>query len=197
MKIGIYGGTFNPIHEGHLHILREFYTRLGLDKVLLIPTRMPPHKAAKELAKAQDRYNMCLLAAETLPFPVEVSDIELKRRDKSYTADTLREVKERYPADTLYLLMGEDMFLTVDRWYDPQTTFRLAILCAAPRSPGGYEKLQAFGKKLKAEYQGVRYKIEDIPFWDISSTEIRTGNFEDLPETVRDYITRHGLYQEN
>ena len=125
MKTGIYGGTFNPIHNGHLHIVEEFRRGLGLDRVLLIPTRVPPHKAAPDLASAGERFAMCRLAAQGKPW-LELSDIEMRREGKSYTAETLEELSVLYPQDQFYLLMGEDMFLTLGRWYRPETIFSLA-----------------------------------------------------------------------
>ena len=125
MKTGIYGGTFNPIHNGHLHIVEEFRRGLGLDRVLLIPTRVPPHKAAPDLASAGERFAMCRLAAQGKPW-LELSDIEMRREGKSYTAETLEELSALYPQDQFYLLMGEDMFLTLGRWYRPETIFSLA-----------------------------------------------------------------------
>ena len=125
MKTGICGGTFNPIHNGHLHIVEEFRRGLGLDRVLLIPTRVPPHKAAPDLASAGERFAMCRLAAQGKPW-LELSDIEMRREGKSYTAETLEELSALYPQDQFYLLMGEDMFLTLGRWYRPETIFSLA-----------------------------------------------------------------------
>ena len=133
MKTGIYGGTFNPIHNGHLHIVEEFRRGLGLDRVLLIPTRVPPHKAAPDLASAGERFAMCRLAAQGKPW-LELSDIEMRREGKSYTAETLEELSALYPQDQFYLLMGEDMFLTLGRWYRPETIFSLASVCTTPRS---------------------------------------------------------------
>ena len=138
MKTGIYGGTFNPIHNGHLHIVEEFRRGLGLDRVLLIPTRVPPHKAAPDLASAGERFAMCRLAAQGKPW-LELSDIEMRREGKSYTAETLEELSVLYPQDQFYLLMGEDMFLTLGRWYRPETIFSLASVCTTPpqsRRPG-------------------------------------------------------------
>ena len=116
MRIGIYGGTFNPIHTAHVHLVREFIKRLSLDRVILIPTGTPPHKATHQLASGADRIEMCrLAAADIAECPVTVSDIEVLRTGKSYTADTMTELKAQYPDDELFLLMGEDMFCTVKR----------------------------------------------------------------------------------
>ena len=144
MRTGIYGGTFNPIHRAHIHLVREFAKRLSLDRILLIPTGTPPHKAAKQLASNEDRIQMLrLAAAEVTECPVEISEIEMRREGKSYTADTLTQLKALYPGDELFLLMGEDMFLTIDQWYQPERIFRAAVICGAPRDFDSMHKLQA------------------------------------------------------
>ena len=201
MKIGIYGGTFNPIHLGHIHILREFIQRLGLDKAILIPTHVPPHKQSFDLASGEDRVAMCELgAAEITAAPVEVSTIELEREGKSYTAETLEELKRQYPEDEFYLLMGEDMFLTLDHWRRPDRILSLAVACATPRSEDGLQKLCEQKKFLEEKY-GARCVVEDIPYFPASSTEVRTlaQRGESLsalvPSTVEDYIRTHGLYR--
>ena len=200
MKIGIYGGTFNPIHLGHLHILREFILRLGLDKAILIPTHVPPHKQSFDLASGEDRVAMCgLAAAEITAAPVEVSTIELERAGKSYTAETLRELKRQNPEDEFYLLMGEDMFLTIHHWYQPETIFSLATVCGTPRSEDGLQKLCEQRKFLEETY-GARCRVEDIPYFPASSTEVRelAQRGESLSAlvsvAVEDYIKTHGLY---
>lgn len=199
MKVGVYGGTFNPIHRGHVHILGEFIKRLGLDRVLLIPDGTPPHKTASGLASPEDRAQMCRLAAIGLGV-VEVSAMELERPGKSFTSDTLTELHGLYPGDELYFLMGEDMFLTVDKWHDAPTIFRLAVLCASPRSPEGYGRL--LEKQSGLEVMGARCRVEDIPFLDVSSTRIRemAGAGEDIsglvPDEVARYIEDKGIYKD-
>lgn len=96
MKIGVFGGTFNPIHQGHLSLATQFADRLGLDRVLLIPTAIPPHKSAQDLAPAEHRLNLCRLAAKTDPRFVPC-DLELRREGPSYTVMTLRELRNAYP----------------------------------------------------------------------------------------------------
>lgn len=199
MRTGAYGGTFNPIHLGHVHILKEFIARLALERVLLIPAGTPPHKPAPHLAAGADRAAMCRLAAEALPEArVEVSLMELERRGKSFTSDTLAQLHGEYPQDEFFFLMGEDMFLTVDRWHEAEAIFRLASLCASPRSPDGMEKLLA--KKAELEALGARCFVEDIPFWDVSSTKVRelAAAGEDVahlvPPKVAEYIAAHGIY---
>ena len=199
MKTGIYGGTFNPIHKGHIHLLKEFSKRLHLDRVLLIPTRVPPHKAAPDLASGEDRLQMCRLAVGEAP-NLQISDIEMRREGKSFTAETLEELHALYPQDQLYLLMGEDMFLTVEHWYRPETIFFLATVCATPRSLHGMGKLQAKMEEYQERY-GARCVLEDIPYLPISSTQVRqwVSLGRDVtplvPEKVAAYIQEQGIYR--
>lgn len=200
MKIGVYGGTFNPIHLGHLHVLEEFTQRLHLDEVLLIPTGTPPHKAAPHLASSAHRLAMCELAVADCRVPVTVSHMETDREGKSYTSDTLQELHETHPLDTLFFFMGEDMFLTLHNWVRPQVICDCATLCAAPRSEDGLFRLTEQKKRLE-ELFSASCVIEQISYLPISSTEIRerTQRGESLselvPESVEHYIYEHGLYQ--
>lgn len=199
MKTGIYGGTFNPIHNGHLHIVEEFRRGLGLDRVLLIPTRVPPHKAAPDLASAGERFAMCRLAAQGKPW-LELSDIEMRREGKSYTAETLEELSVLYPQDQFYLLMGEDMFLTLGRWYRPETIFSLASVCTTPRSPDGLDALRQKALEYTGQFQ-ARCFLEHIPYLAISSTQVRqaVARGEDVsglvPQAVATYMKERGLYR--
>lgn len=203
MKTGIYGGTFNPIHLGHVHILKEFIRRLHLDRVLLIPTHVPPHKQAHALANPEHRLAMCRLAVEEVTeAPVEISHIELRREGKSYTADTLEALKAEFPEDEFYLLMGEDMFLTIDSWYRPETIFSLAAVCASPRSESGLHKLMEKKAELEQKFC-ARCFVEDIPYFPASSTEVRelAERGESLAglvsPPVEHYIAAHDLYRED
>lgn len=200
MKIGIYGGTFNPIHLGHIHILKEFIRRLGLSRVLLIPTGTPPHKDAPELASQEDRFSMCRLAVkEITEAPVEISRIEFDRPGKSYSADTLTQLSGLYPEDELFFLMGEDMFLTVDSWYRPEVICSLAALCASPRSEDGLRKLREKQKELESKL-GARCFVEDIPYFPASSTQVRELAEQGkslaglVPPEVEAYIREYKIY---
>lgn len=131
MKIGIYGGTFNPIHLGHMEAARFALEYLELDKLLLIPAGIPPHKAMDAGTPEPDlRLAMTDLAAQALGPQAEASDIELRREGKSYTLDTVRAIREQYPKAKLYLLMGTDMFLTFHLWRDPGEIAKRCTLCA-------------------------------------------------------------------
>ena len=118
-RIGIFGGSFNPPHLGHLLALREFQEKLNLDELLVIPAGDPPHKAlSANSPDAELRFVLTELACVDIP-KCCVSDMELRREGKSYTADTVLALRGRYPADELLLLMGTDMFLSFEKWYSP------------------------------------------------------------------------------
>lgn len=197
-KLALFGGTFNPIHNGHLHLVRRFAQRIGADRVLLIPTRIPPHKAAPSLAPAQDRLEMCRLAVRRDGF--EVSTIEIERDGPSYTSDTLLELKRENPRSELFFLTGEDMFLTLEKWHEPEVIYSLATICAAPRSERGCRALNAYAEKVGRA--GAKTMVLNIDFLQVSSTLVREAarKKEDLsayvPSQVADYIRQHHLYSE-
>lgn len=197
-KIAVFGGTFNPVHNGHLHLARSFAAAVGADRILLVPAFRPPHKRAPDLARAEDRLAMCRLAARDGPF--EISTLELERGGLSYTADTLRELKRLEPGAELYLIMGEDMFLTIENWREPETIFSLATLCAAPRSGAGMSRLREHEAYLRS--LGARTLVCGIPYLPVSSTQVRAAVragesiAELVPPAVADYIFQHHLYTE-
>jgi nicotinate-nucleotide adenylyltransferase len=203
MKIGIYGGTFDPIHLGHMAAARVAAGQLELDKLLLIPAGMPPHKElSKASADAGHRLAMTELAADRLGahIPVEVLDLELKRSGKSYTSDTLRLLHTLYPEDELWLLMGTDMFLSLHQWHEPEVICALAGICAFARDKADSEAaFAAQQKNLEAHY---RARVQIVPLREpveISSTQLRQQlsegkRPEQLDESVYGYILRHQLY---
>lgn len=204
MKIGIYGGTFNPPHLGHVTAARAVFELLKLDRLLLIPDRLPPHKDLPENSpSAQDRLEMTRLAGEQtgLGDRVQVLDLELRREGKSYTADTLEEIRRMYPADELWLLMGTDMFLTLQAWHDPQRILSLAGIAAFGRTEEDTEELFSVQRDyLYRTYPGARIFTLTIPgVVDVSSTQLRERLAEGkgaaaLPPAVYGYILRKGLY---
>ena len=111
-RIAMFGGTFNPIHNAHINLALAFIKKLKLDKLLLIPTGVPPHKTDLDIIYGEHRLNMCRLAVQDYK-KIEVSDIEVKRGGKSYTADTLRQLKEIYPDSEFFVIMGADMYMTL------------------------------------------------------------------------------------
>lgn len=196
-RIAILGGTFNPIHNGHLHLARQFASLLEAEQVLFIPTSVPPHKAAPDLAEAEDRVAMCRLACEGMPY--EVSDLEICRGGPSYTSETLAALKRRYPGYELCFIVGEDMFLTLDRWREPERIYALATICAAPRSACGLARLEQYAKKIAAS--GAKTILANIAFLPVSSTMVREAvrDGKDIrglvPAGVATYIKKKGLYR--
>lgn len=195
-RVGLFGGTFDPIHEGHVRLALEFAKRLSLDRVLLMPTLVPPHKLKPDIAPADDRLEMCRLAAMASPI-LEVSDLEIRREGASFTADTLDTLHERYPSAQLYLITGADMFLTLGTWHRFADIAQQAVLCAAPRGADSAASLREYARQL--EKLGARCIVEDIPVLDVSSTEIRERlrcglAVICLPPPVEAYIRRRGLY---
>jgi nicotinate-nucleotide adenylyltransferase len=199
MKTGILGGTFNPIHNSHLYLAEQFREKLGLQRVLLIPTNTPPHKSAAKLASAADRLAMCRLAVEDYP-AFEVCDYEATRPGQSYTYLTLAYLRQQYPADDFFFLMGADMFLTVQSWRQPESIYALATLCAAARQGGEYALLEAHRFLLEAA--GAICQVLDVTPQPLSSTEVRNavsaGRPIDsmTPPSVAAYIRAHGLYRD-
>lgn len=196
-RIAVFGGTFNPIHLGHLRLISEYQRQYHFDRVLLIPTKIPPHKQANELAPDADRLEMCRIAARAHPF-LEVSELELHREGKSYTYDTLCAIKQKEPDAELYLIMGSDMFLTFRQWRRWREMLGLAVLLAAPRHPGERAALEAEREQLCAE--GGEAYVADIPVLEVSSTELRGRLRKGLPcgeyllPEVEAYIRDHRLY---
>ncbi len=201
MKTGIYGGSFNPIHRGHLTAAMSAARQLGLDRLFLIPASVPPHKQlSADSATAQQRLEMTVLATAEMDCKVEVLDIELKRTGKSYTSDTLRELKVKYPDDELWLLMGTDMFLSIQTWHEPEVIMSLASIGAFSRTVEGEDEEFAAQEKFLEETYGARVVTLNNPdVIEISSTQVRAalpkGDGEEyLTAAVYGYILRHGLY---
>lgn len=200
MRTAIYGGTFNPIHSGHIHLFYEMQQQMSFDRLFIIPTNVPPHKQEKDIASASDRINMCKIALKDAELDADVLDIEIKRMDKSYTVDTLSQLHELYPEDKFFLIMGEDMFMTLDRWYKFEEIIKKAEVCAAVRSSDGEEKMKT--KLNEYEKLGAKCHLQNIEFLDISSTQIReriqTGKSISslVPKNVEEYILSHRLYTE-
>lgn len=201
MKIGVYGGTFNPIHLGHMEAAGFAAEHLRLDELLLIPAGVPPHKTMEEGAPSPDqRLAMTDLAAQAVGPVARASDIELRREGKSYTLDTLRDLRKEHPGAHIYLLMGTDMFLTFHQWKQPGEIAKLCTLCAFRRSEKDPEIDFAGQKEFLREKFGAETVILTPPrIVDISSTrlreELRQGRgSEYLDPAVYGFILMEGLY---
>ena len=204
MKIGVYGGTFNPPHLGHLAAARAVFEFLKLDLLLLVPDGQPPHKDLPAGSPtAEQRLEMTRLAGEQLGLgdKVRVLDLELRRPGRSYTAETLSALKAQYPADELWLLMGTDMFLTLQTWHEPEKILSLAGIAAFGRTEEDTEELFSVQRDyLYRTYPQARIFTLTIPgVVDVSSTELREKLARGeggclLPPAVYGYILREGLY---
>lgn len=196
MRIGLYGGTFSPPHSGHVRAAKCFAEGGELDKLIIMPAGIPPHKIVEKPISANDRFNLVKLAFDGIG---EVSDYEMNKNGASYTYLTLRWLKEQYPCDEIYLCMGEDMFLCLEKWKEYREIFdRCSILCLKrENSPASeiYESMKHYEKEYNAKIKVLTYEPLVI-----SSTEIRTlageGKSIDhlVPAAVADYIISHRLY---
>ncbi len=200
-KIGLYGGSFNPPHLGHGLAVQEMRRQLGLDRVILIPAATPPHKPlADGSPDARTRLELLRLMFQDVD-GVEVDDLELQRQGPSYTVDTVREMRRRFPNDELYLLMGTDMFLAFDQWYAPDEICRRVSLVTVHRSEDSAavcRQLAEQAERLRRDY-GAAVTILDNRFLATSSTEARRMLRFRCAETylapqVLAYIEAHHLY---
>lgn len=178
LRIGIFGGTFNPPHRGHRHIAEDFCAEMAkrglpLDKVLIIPTFVPPHKETPDLASGEDRLAMCRLCFADSPF--EVSDYEIAKADVSYTWMTLEHLHEQYGEVELYFLMGDDMLLYLPKWARPEKILEDAVLVSTIRSRAcTVEELETFAKETYPEqYLAGRFLFFESEPFPVSSTEVR------------------------
>ena len=201
MKLGILGGSFNPIHIGHLIVAEEVYWRHGLSKVLFIPAYLPPHKGAENLAEARHRYAMVKLAIKGNKH-FAVSDIEIARVEKSYTVETVELLLKQYgKACDLYLIIGADTLQELPSWKEIGRLVGLCRMVVVNRPGGGQEAfsqlVSVLGQEKVEEMQRLSVQIPPI---GISSTEIRARLREGrhikylVPLAVEEYIRKKGLY---
>ena len=199
MRIGIFGGTFNPPHNGHVTLARAAVTQLGLDKILIVPACVPPHKPLPSGVTAGQRYDMAALMAAPVGRCAEASDMELHRTGKSYTSDTLVQLQE-YPDAELWLLMGSDMFLSLHTWHEPETICRIARIAAFRRVEEDIRAAMERQKQLlERQYQAQVTLLENPELIELSSTDVRAALAEGrgsglVPAAVWGYIQREHLY---
>ncbi len=209
-KVGILGGTFNPIHFGHLRAAEEIRENLKLDKVIFIPSGIPPHRPASEIVSFAHRYEMVKLAIAHNPF-FTISDIEGQRAGKSYTVDTLKLLKKEIEAK-FYFIIGLDAFLEIDTWKSPKELFTLTHFVVMPRIGFKQEEILAPLRKIFSEEIKRKGDVFILPTGNcvyfcpifslnISATHIRRLLAEGksirylVPKEVADYIYRKGLYR--
>lgn len=197
MKIGIYGGSFDPVHVGHVNAALTFKEELSLDKIIVIPAYQPPHKKGLAMTPSEHRMNMCNLAFGKLE-GFEVSDIEILRADEGYMADTVAQIREIYPDDELYLLIGGDMLLYFRKWYAWSKITDEAVIAVAARNWEDDAALEAEAAVLRS--YGAEVRIVPIDVKEISSSAVRetVKRADDIssmvPEGVDEYIWDHYLY---
>lgn len=199
-NIGLFGGTFNPPHLAHKRLANEMKEKANLDEIIVMPTFVPPHKNANDLAECEDRLNMCRLTFFEEYF--SVSDLEIKRKGKSYTYDTLCELKKLFCNDKIFLIIGSDMLLSFHKWYNYKEILSLCTLCVISREDEKSAKqLDEYARKtlgLKSE-EGEIIISNTKPF-ELSSTLIReriksgkdASGF--VEENTLQYIKERGLY---
>ena len=203
MKLGIYGGTFGPVHLGHMRAAHAFLDACSLDRLYILPTAIPPHKAASQADTPKDRLHMLQLAFSEPEYAdgrIVISDYEQKRGGKSYTILTLEHFTTE--SDDITMLCGTDMFLTLEKWYRGEDILRMANICCLCRDddPASREEINRTAAHYRDAY-GTNVILPSFSPLVISSTEIRAriavGHSTDglLPTTVRSYIEQHNLYR--
>ena len=186
-KIGILGGTFNPIHKGHLALGLAAAEQYDLEEVWLMPSKLPPHKSHFTMLSEEHRLAMVALAAETNKL-FQVSDFELHREGLTYTADTLELLTKEYPDVTFYFIVGGDSLIKFSKWRRPERILELCTLLAAGRA--GYEtsKIEEAARKLREEFPNAEIGTVELSDHPISSNEIREAFYTGHPEKVQQYL---------
>ena len=203
----MFGGSFNPIHFGHLLVADDIAETLGLDRVLFVPAAVPPHKPVSELAPAVHRFAMTRLAVAEHP-RFEVSDVELRRSGPSYTVDTLEALR---PRGDLHLIIGSETFLDLLSWHEPRRLPGLARLVVVPRSGNAFDPTAPAAQKVLTELalgpftrpgEDGRAVLTEAASLPISGSDLRkrarTGRSlaYRMPAAVVAYIREHGLYRD-
>lgn len=196
--VGIFGGTFDPFHLGHLEALRHFSERFDFERILVVPTGIPPHKVRSSDVSAEDRLEMARLGSAEVA-RAEVWDFEICHGGQSYSYLTLEEAAKRYPGQELIFFTGSDMFLTLHFWKRPDVILSLAKIAVFSRTDNDYEALRRQKDFLEHEYGANCLLFVEKPVV-VSSTEIRkqleqSGSSEYLPSAVENYIKEKGLYR--
>lgn len=188
MKIGILGGTFNPIHIGHLILAEEARERLGLDRIIFVPAYLPPHKDNSDIAPAGMRLTMVKLAISGNKY-FSVSSVETKRDGRSFTIDTIKEFKKIYPQDELYFIIGSDLLKYLDDWKDLDEIIKMVKFIAVTRPGYPLEKLPSY-------ISTVAIRAVDISGFQVRRCVKENMSFRYLvPDAVHKYINKKGLYK--
>lgn len=208
-SIGIMGGTFNPIHIGHIAIAKAAYEQYHLDEIWFMPNHIPAYKSEDAIVSGEDRLEMVRLTVKDIPY-CKASDFELKREGNTYTIDTLKLLNEQYPEHTFYFIMGADSLFCFDKWKNYQEIPDYAVLLVAPRDEQSKSDVLKKTKYFNDYFKKERFYLIDCEEIPCSSSDIRDCfsivknekiessnclNFLDfLPDSVKEYIISHKLY---
>ncbi len=189
-KVAVFGGTFNPFHIGHYRMLESLCKQDFLDKVFLLPDKVPPHKVCDYMADDEHRIEMCRIICEDFK-KASLCLIDFEREGKSYTVDTIKALKEKYPEDEFYFVIGGDMLSTLDKWYNYKELIKeTGFIAFARKSVEGFQKDIQKYRNLGAVIIPI---FEEIP--DVSSTQFREKNQKEiLPQKIYKYIKEKGIY---
>lgn len=200
MRLGILGGTFDPVHVGHLGLAEAARTAFDLDRVLFVPAAVPPHKPEGAVASADDRLAMVRRAVEAAPH-FAVSEVELERQGPSYTVDTLAELQQRHPGADVYFIAGADEVLALHTWRDPQRLVQMARFIAATRPGFDLSRLAELELRLGPAARGRFLPLNWVEL-GLSSTDLRRLLAEGrsvrylVPDRALDYIEERRLYRD-
>ena len=201
-RIGIMGGTFDPIHNGHLMVGRQAVAEYGLDQVWYMPSGQPPHKMGRNISSAHDRCAMVSLAVSGEQ-GMSLSEFETSREGTTYTATTLKLLAEEYPSDTFSFIIGADSLYEIENWYHPEEILTGTEILVASREYGRFHRTLDGQIEYLKERFGARIRKLSCEEVDISSHEIRQAAAQGIcirewvPDAVAAYIEEHHLYQEN
>lgn len=193
MKIGILGGSFDPLHNGHLFMAKNAYEQYNLDEIWLIPNGQAPHKDATKMADPTQRFAMCKLAEARFSY-IKACDIEIISDDCSYTYLTMQKLTAKYPKHSFYFIMGADSLDYFDKWRNPEIISSLCTILVVNRDEFTEEDLKQKIGRIKQLFPAEIHIIH-CPKYDVSSTEIRNGEkLEDVLPEIREYILENHLY---
>ncbi len=198
-KFGIMGGTFDPIHIGHLIIAEEARVLLKLEEVIFIPTGNPPHKKISNVTDSLHRYRMTKLAIEDNPY-FSISPIEIERKGTTYTIDTINKLKETFNNTEFFFIIGGDSIINIDKWKDYKQLLQNCKFIVAKRKGIPCKEIEEKIEEINRVYGKTIYEIP-VPYIDISSTKIRTKVIENksikyyVPVSVENYIVENKLYK--
>lgn len=199
-RIGIMGGTFDPVHNGHILLGKQAYAEYGLDEIWYMPSHVPPHKKDHRITDGKDRLAMLSLAVQDIPY-FSVSDFEMKREGNTYTAQTLALLKEEYTNVRFYFIIGADSLFQLENWYHPEQVLSSVSILVSGREyeTGGVtmeEKIAELTSRYGADIQILHNEEVDVASADIRKRAADGKEIEkDVPALVAQYIQEHGLYR--